>query len=85
VPPPSDVPRRGPTGRSAELRARGVTVTKSAGANAAVVAQTALGGVLALSRRFPQSLHAQHGLRSLAFIQAVLHSHSKNGAWITLG
>jgi hypothetical protein len=50
-----------------------------------VVAQTALGGVLALSRRFPQSLHAQHGLRSLAFIQAVLHSHRDNGAWITLG
>jgi len=43
-----------------ELRARGVTVTTSAGANAAVVAQTALGGVLALTRRFAQSLHAQH-------------------------
>ena len=82
MPPPSDVPRRGPTGRSA---ASCVTVTKSAGANAAVVAQTALGGVLALSRRFPQSLHAQHDLRSLAFIQAVLHSHRENGAWITLG
>ncbi len=25
------------------------------------------------------------GLRSLAFIQAVLHSHRENGAWITLG
>lgn len=42
-----------------ELRARGVTVTTSAGANAAVVAQTALGGVLALARRVPQLLQAQ--------------------------
>jgi predicted dehydrogenase len=25
------------------------------------------------------------GLRSLAFIQAVLHSHRENGAWVTLG
>lgn len=43
----------------AELRARGVAVTVSAGANAAVVAQTALGGLLALARRFPQLMQAQ--------------------------
>jgi phosphoglycerate dehydrogenase-like enzyme len=43
----------------AELRARGVAVTTSSGANAQVVAQTALAGLLALSRRFPQLQRAQ--------------------------
>jgi phosphoglycerate dehydrogenase-like enzyme len=43
----------------AELMARGVAVTTSSGANAEVVAQTALAGLLALSRRFPQLLAAQ--------------------------
>ena len=42
------------------LRERGVQVTTSTGANAAVVAQTALAGVLALARRFPQLMAAQH-------------------------
>ena len=42
-----------------ELRARGVAVTTSSGANAAVVAQTALAGMLALARRFPQLMQAQ--------------------------
>ena len=42
-----------------ELRARGVQVTTSSGANAEVVAQTALAGLLALARRFPQLLAAQ--------------------------
>lgn len=42
-----------------ELRARGVTVTTSSGANAEVVAQTALAGLLALARRFPQLMAAQ--------------------------
>lgn len=41
------------------LRARGVTVTTSSGANAGVVAQTALAGLLALARHFPQMLAAQ--------------------------
>ena len=41
------------------LRARGVTVTTSSGANAEVVAQTALAGLLALARRFPQLMAAQ--------------------------
>ena len=36
-----------------ELHARGVAVTTSSGANAQVVAATALGGILALARRFP--------------------------------
>lgn len=42
-----------------ELRARGVTVTTSSGANAGVVVQTALAGVLMLARCFPQLLEAQ--------------------------
>lgn len=42
-----------------ELRARGVAVTPSSGANAEVVAQTALAGLLALARRFPQLMAAQ--------------------------
>jgi len=36
-----------------ELLARGVAVTTSSGANAPIVAQTALAGILALARRFP--------------------------------
>lgn len=43
----------------AELAARGVAVSTSAGANAEVVAQTALGAVIALSRRFAQLFAAQ--------------------------
>ncbi|MGJ7603472.1 D-2-hydroxyacid dehydrogenase [Variovorax sp. LT1R20] len=42
-----------------ELRARGVDVTTSSGANAGVVVQTALAGVLMLARSFPQLLAAQ--------------------------
>lgn len=43
----------------AELMARGVAVSTSSGANAGVVAQTAVAGLLALSRRFPQLMAAQ--------------------------
>lgn len=46
-----------------ELRARGVSVTTSSGANAEVVAQTALAGLLALARRFPQLMAAQREQR----------------------
>jgi phosphoglycerate dehydrogenase-like enzyme len=42
-----------------ELLSRGVVVSTSSGANAEVVAQTALAGLLALSRRFPQLMAAQ--------------------------
>jgi phosphoglycerate dehydrogenase-like enzyme len=45
------------------LRERGVTVTTSTGANANVVAQSALAGVLALARRFPQMAAAQRAHR----------------------
>lgn len=42
-----------------ELRARGVAVSTSSGTNALVVAQTAIAGLLALARRFPQLMDAQ--------------------------
>ncbi|MDB5839316.1 MAG: putative Glyoxylate/hydroxypyruvate reductase [Herminiimonas sp.] len=41
------------------LRQRGVIVTTSSGANASVVAQTALAGILALGRQFPLLAEAQ--------------------------
>jgi len=46
-----------------QLRERGVTVTTSSGANAGVVAQTALAGLLALARHLPQLLDAQRDRR----------------------
>jgi phosphoglycerate dehydrogenase-like enzyme len=46
-----------------QLRARGVQVTTSSGANALVVAHTALAGVLALARRLPQLWDAQRAHR----------------------
>ncbi|HEY0200966.1 MAG TPA: NAD(P)-dependent oxidoreductase, partial [Burkholderiaceae bacterium] len=42
-----------------ELMARGVQVSSSSGANAGVVAQTAVAGLLALARCFPQLIAAQ--------------------------
>ncbi len=42
-----------------ELKKRGVKITSAAGANGAVVAQTALAGFLAISRRLPQLMAAQ--------------------------
>jgi phosphoglycerate dehydrogenase-like enzyme len=42
-----------------QLMARGVRVTPSAGTNAKEVAQTALGGILALARKFPKLAAAQ--------------------------
>ncbi|MFC5496425.1 D-2-hydroxyacid dehydrogenase [Caenimonas terrae] len=46
-----------------ELLERGVAVTTASGANAAVVAQTAVAGVLALARGFPRLLAAQRERR----------------------
>jgi phosphoglycerate dehydrogenase-like enzyme len=46
-----------------ELRARGVAVTTSSGANAQVVAQSAVGGVLALARGLPTLMAAQRQRR----------------------
>lgn len=42
-----------------QLRARGVAVATASGANADVVAQSVLAGLLALARRFPQLMAAQ--------------------------
>lgn len=42
-----------------ELQARGVIVTPSSGANAEIVAHTALAGILSLARRFPHFMRAQ--------------------------
>lgn len=41
------------------LRAAGVAITTSSGANAEVVAHSALAGILSLARRFPQLMAAQ--------------------------
>jgi phosphoglycerate dehydrogenase-like enzyme len=46
-----------------ELRARGVAVTTASGANAPAVAVSAVAGVLALARRFPQFSAAQRERR----------------------
>lgn len=46
-----------------QLRQRGVTVTTSSGANAGVVAQTALAGLLALARHLPLLYDAQRESR----------------------
>ncbi|WP_159912590.1 D-2-hydroxyacid dehydrogenase [Pantoea sp. 18069] len=43
----------------AQLQAKGVMLTTSAGSNAEVVAQTAVAGLLALGRRFPELIAAQ--------------------------
>ncbi|MDQ2151266.1 D-2-hydroxyacid dehydrogenase [Alcaligenaceae bacterium C4P045] len=48
-----------------DLQARGITVTNSAGHNARSVAQMALGGVLALSRKLPAFMAAQRDARWL--------------------
>ena len=45
------------------LMRRGVQVTASPGANAGVVAQTALAGMLSLARKFPQLMAAQRDSR----------------------
>ena len=55
-----------------ELLQRGVVVTTSSGANAAVVAQTAVAGILALARRFPQLIAAQRERRWAPLIGAAL-------------
>lgn len=50
-----------------ELQARGVTITTSTGSNAAIVAQTALAGILALARHLPLLMEQQraHQWKSL--------------------
>ncbi len=55
-----------------ELMARGVRVTMSPGANAEVVVQTALAGMLSLARHFPKLLAAQHARQWTPMIGAAL-------------
>lgn len=52
-----------------ELLARGVQVTTSSGANARVVAHSALAGLLALARRLPQLWEAQRERRWAPLLQ----------------
>jgi len=56
----------------AELQGRGVRVTTSRGANAEVVAQTALAGILALAREFPRLWRAQREHRWDALVRGRL-------------
>ena len=56
------------------LRAKGVQVATSSGANAEVVAQTALAGLLALSRKFPELVHAMHSKKWAPLLGAQLPS-----------
>jgi phosphoglycerate dehydrogenase-like enzyme len=42
-----------------ELAARGVTITSGSGANAPIVAQSAIAGLLAIARHFPELMAAQ--------------------------
>ena len=55
-----------------QLRDRGAALTTSSGSNADVVAQTALAGLLALARRFPQLQAAQREHRWAPLIQTGL-------------
>jgi phosphoglycerate dehydrogenase-like enzyme len=55
-----------------QLHRQGVQVTTSSGANALVVAQTALAGVLALARHFPQLWQAQSERRWASLMGDVL-------------
>ncbi|HQS30319.1 MAG: hydroxyacid dehydrogenase [Polaromonas sp. 39-63-203] len=64
-----------------ELHARGVAVTTSSGTNAQVVAQTAIAGLLALARRFPQLMAAQrsHTWAPLIDSHGVALTHDLDG------
>lgn len=55
-----------------DLQNRGITITTSAGTNAEVVAQTAVAGLLALGRRFPELIAAQRNREWSPLIQRPL-------------
>lgn len=55
-----------------QLRERGVAIATASGANAEVVAQSALAGLLALARRFPQLMAAQREHRWASLMGAAL-------------
>ena len=68
-----------------QLRQRGVQVTTSSGANALVVAHTALAGVLALARRFPQLWAAQRERRWASLMGEVLPRDLENQHAVVVG
>lgn len=61
-----------------DLMAKGVTVTSSSGASASLVAQTALTGLLSLSRRFPQLAAAQRAHKWEPFFKVGLPPDLEN-------
>lgn len=65
------------------LKAKGVHVATSPGANAEVVAQSALAGLLALSRKFPQLVHAMREHRWAPLLGSDLPS-DLNGQHVVL-
>ncbi|NMM76724.1 D-2-hydroxyacid dehydrogenase [Acidovorax sp. SRB_24] len=68
-----------------ELHGRGVALTTSAGANADVVAQTALAGLLALARRFPQLQAAQRAHQWAPLIQTGLPRDLRGQTAVVVG
>jgi phosphoglycerate dehydrogenase-like enzyme len=54
-----------------ELQARGVAITTSSGANATIVAQTALAGILALARKLPLLMEQQRARQWKSLIGAL--------------
>ncbi len=69
----------------AELMARGVTVTTSSGSNAAVVAQSALAGLLALARQFPALFAAQQQRRWAPLVAGTLPQDLAGQTAVLLG
>ncbi|MDP1535302.1 MAG: NAD(P)-dependent oxidoreductase, partial [Rubrivivax sp.] len=68
-----------------ELRARGVSVSTASGVNADAVAQTALAGLLALARGFPQLLAAQRERRWAPLIQGAMPRELRGQTALLLG
>ena len=68
-----------------ELHARGVAVSTSSGANADSVAQSALAGLLALSRQFPQLMQAQRERRWAPLVAGPLPPDLRGQTVVLLG
>ena len=65
-----------------ELQARGVTIATASGANAPIVAQTALAGLLALARRFPLLFEQQRQRQWKSLVNALPHDLAGQAAVI---
>lgn len=68
-----------------ELKARGIVVTPSSGANAAIVAHTALAGMLSLARRLPYFMRAQSRHEWSPLIEADLPKDLKGQTAVIVG